>query len=134
MAFFPQTISAGKFAFGVSIWDQVNQVLPNTKKPPSEQKNDDRRKIPSLKNDTEIFWLNRQQEIINKKRNESLKKEQKQMRPHHTSIAKASAQLTDSLDNPYSHSTMDELGAILSCEEKHVNILEHGAKGMTRFL
>ena len=27
MAFFPQTISAGKSAFGVSIWDQVNQVL-----------------------------------------------------------------------------------------------------------
>ena len=113
---------------------QVKQVPANTKQPPSEQKSDNHRKMPSIENDTETFWLNRQQEIINKKRNESLKKEQKQMRPHHTSIATASAQLTDSLNNPHSHSTMEELGTILSCEEKHVNILEHGAKGMTRFL
>ena len=56
---------------------QVKQVPANTKKPPSEQKSDNHRKMPSIENDTETFWLNRQQEIINKRRNESLKKEQK---------------------------------------------------------
>ena len=97
-----------------------------------------RRQAVESEEKSESFWLNRQQEIVMKKKNELLRKNYNQMQPHHKAIAGANAvpeELRSHLKmvlpdtNAGLKQSLAEMSEILSNEVKQSNILEHGAKG-----